>query len=136
MEINGFAHLNLTVSDFEKSLPFYKKLFALLELKELIVGDGYYYCVGRRVGFGIQACAPENQGVPADQGRAGLHHFCLSMKSREDVDTLAHFVREEGLTLIREPAPNDDWFPGMYSLLFEDRDGIRIEANHIQRSAH
>jgi len=133
MEIKGFAHMNLTVSDFDKSLPFYKKLFALLGLKELIVADGYYYCVGRRVGFGIQSCAPEHTGIPADQGRAGLHHLCLSMGAQEDVDGLAEFVRSEGLRVVREPAPNDDWFPGMYSFLFEDRDGIRIEANHISR---
>ena len=132
MELKGLAHINLTVSDFGASLPFYKELFARLGLKEMINADGYYYCVGRRVAIGIQKCAPEHQGIPSDQGRCGLHHFCLSMESREDVDSLADFVRGLGATIIREPGENN-WAPGMYSMLFEDPDGIRIEANNLQK---
>lgn len=132
MDLKGFAHMNLTVGNFEKSLPFYKELFAFLGLTPLIDMDGYYYCRGRRVAMGIQACDPEHAGERFDQGRTGLHHLCLAMESREDVDALAEKVRALGATITREPAANDDWFPGMYSMLFEDPDGIRIEANHIQ----
>jgi len=133
MDIKGFAHLNLTVSDFDASLPFYRELFSFLGLKEMIVADGYYYCVGRRVGMGIQASTPEHKGIEFDQGRCGLHHLCFSMESRGDVDALGVFVRGLGAKIIREPSAQDEWMPGMYSMLFEDPDGIRLEANHIQR---
>lgn len=132
MELKGIAHINFSVRDFKKSLPFYKTLFAQLGLGEMIVTDDYYYCVGR-IGMGIQQCSPDFAHVPFDQGRAGLHHYCLAMNSREDVDILTQIVRELGATIIREPAGQDDWFPGMYSVLFEDPEGIRIEANHIQK---
>jgi len=133
MEIKGIAHINFTVRDFDKSLTFYKPLFAQIGLKEMIVTDEYYYCVGRRIGMGIQKCSPENAGVNFDQGRAGLHHYCLSMMSRDDVDILTEIVRTLGASIIREPAAQDHWFPGMYSVLFEDPEGLRIEANHITR---
>ncbi len=133
VDIKGFAHLTLTVSDFEASLPFYKDLFAFIGLREMIVTDDYYYCVGRRVGMGIQACSPALEGTRFDQGRTGLHHLCLSMESREDVNALAEFVTSRGATMVRQPASQDDWMPGMYSCLFEDPDGIRIEANHIRK---
>lgn len=132
MRLKGIAHINFTVRDFDGVLPFYKELFAFLGLKEMIVGDGYYYCVGR-IGVGIQRCEPDHADTHFHQGRAGLHHYCLAMDSRKAVDELAQFVREHGLNLVREPAENDDWFPGMYSLLFEDPEGLRIEANHITR---
>lgn len=135
MDIKGFAHLNLTVSDFNASLPFYKALFNFLGLKEMFVMDNYYYCVGRRVGMGIQASTPEHKGTVFDQGRCGLHHLCFSMEARADVDALGEFVRGLGAKIIREPSAQDEWMPGMYSMLFEDPDGIRLEANHIQRPA-
>ena len=134
MELKGIAHLNLTVSDFERSFPFYEKLFALVGLRPMISTDAYYYCVGKRIAIGIQSASAQNASEPFDQGRAGLHHFCLSMQSREDVDALAAFVADEGMTVVREPASQDHWFPGMYSFLFEDSDGIRIEANHIAKA--
>ena len=133
VEFKGIAHINLTVRDFDKSLPFYKSLFAFLGLREMIAMDGYYYCVGKRCAIGVQSAAPERAGDAFDQGRAGLHHFCLSLGSNEDIDALAEHVETLGGAIIRPPGPNDDWFPGMYSVLFEDPDGIRIEANHIRK---
>ena len=133
MTLKGIAHINFTVSNFERSLPFYKELFAHLGLREMINIDGYYYCVGKRTAIDIQACSNDNADVPFDQGRAGLHHYCLSMESREDVDALAEFAKGLGAQIVRAPAGQDDWFPGMYSCLFEDPDGIRIEANHIPK---
>ncbi|WOF75779.1 VOC family protein [Parvibaculaceae bacterium PLY_AMNH_Bact1] len=133
MTLKGIAHINFTVSNFERSFPFYKQLFAHLGLKEMINADGYYYCVGKRTAIGIQACSEENTDLPFDQGRAGLHHYCLSLESRDDIDALASFVKNIGARIVRKPAAQDDWFPGMYSFLFEDPDGIRIEANHIPK---
>ncbi len=131
MDIKGITHINFTVSNFETSLPFYKKFFAFIGLREMIVNDGYYYCVGRRIGLGIQQASDEYKNTPFDQDRSGLHHYCLSMESRSDVDALAEFVTSAGATIIRAPASQDHWFPGMYSVLFEDPEGLRIEANHI-----
>lgn len=133
MELKGIAHINFTVSDFGRSLPFYKQLFAELGLREMLVSDDYYYCVGRRIGIGIQAATKAYEGVAFDQGRSGLHHYCLAMESREDVDRIAALVDRLGGRIVRAPAANDDWFAGMYSTLMEDPEGIRIEANHLTK---
>ena len=37
--------------------------------------------------------------------------------------------------MIRPPR-DDDWAPGYYSVLFEDPDGIRIEANFVPGKGH
>ena len=133
VEFKGIAHINLTVRDFDKSLPFYKSLFAFLGMQEMFALDGYYYCVGKRCAIGVQSASPERAGEPFDQGRAGLHHFCLSLGSREDIDALEAHAKSLDAPIIRPAGPNDYWFPGMYSVLFADPDGIRIEANHIAR---
>ncbi len=131
-EIKGFAHMTLTINNFEKHLPFYKSFFEYLGLKEMIVQPGYYYCVGKRVGLGVQQGSGD-EADQFDQSRTGLHHFCLSMANRDDVVSLAKFVEQRGAKIVRAPSAQDHWVPGMFSTLFEDPSGIRIEANHISR---
>jgi predicted lactoylglutathione lyase len=59
-----------------------------------------------------------------------LHHFCLRARRREDVDALHVFLRSIGARIVHPPE-EASWAPGYYSVLFEDPDGIRIEANHV-----
>ena len=53
MEVNGIAHVMLTVSDFDACLPFYEGLLAFLGLRPVLKGDGFLYCVGGRTAVGI-----------------------------------------------------------------------------------
>ena len=52
MEINGVAHVMLTVSDFEACLPFYEKLLTYLGLKPVIRNADTSYCVGDGLRWG------------------------------------------------------------------------------------
>jgi len=56
MEINGVAHVMLTVSNFEACLPFYEKLLTYLGLKPVIRSADMLYCVGGRTAVGITRC--------------------------------------------------------------------------------
>ena len=129
-EINGIAHLFLTVSDFERSRAFYQKLLPYLGLVPVMDGEGFYYCVGGRTALGIRPCSPEQAGERFDQGRVGLHHLCFRARSREDVDGLYQFLQEIGASIVHPPEEGA-WAPGYYSVLFEDPDGIRLEMNHV-----
>jgi len=130
MEINGVAHVMLTVSCFEKCQPFYEELLGFLGLKPVINGDGILYCVGGRTAFGIQRGAEEHAKERFVQNRVGLHHVCFRARSREDVDTLHGFLKERGAKIVHPPE-DGPWAPGYYSLLFEDPDGVRLEMNHV-----
>ncbi len=130
MEINGMAHVILTVSNFERSRDFYRKLLPFLGMTPVIDTDTYYYCVGGRTALGISAPAGEHAGAAFDQRRVGLHHLCFRARERADVDELRAFVSQLGAKIIRAPR-EDSWAPGYYSVLFEDPDGIRLEINHV-----
>ena len=78
----------------------------------------------------IRPAAPEHRDTPFDQWRIGLHHFCFRLRSREDIDALHVAMKEIGANIIRAPEQGP-WAPGYYSILFEDPDGIRIEANFV-----
>ncbi|MFQ5513268.1 MAG: VOC family protein [Myxococcota bacterium] len=130
MEINGIAHVMLTVTDFARAREFYAALLPFLGLKPVLDGEGFYYCVGGRTALGIRACAPELSREHFVQERVGLHHLCFRARTREDVDAVHRRVVELGARIVHEPEEGP-WAPGYYSLLFEDPDGIRLEVNHV-----
>jgi catechol 2,3-dioxygenase-like lactoylglutathione lyase family enzyme len=130
MEINGIAHVQLTVSDFDVCQPFYERLLVFLGLTPVMRGDGFFYCVGGRTGVAISRAAEPHRHERFVQGRSGLHHLCFRARERADVDAVHAFLLKTG-TKIVHPPENGPWAPGYYSVLFEDPDGIRLEVNHV-----
>jgi catechol 2,3-dioxygenase-like lactoylglutathione lyase family enzyme len=131
MEINGMAHVMLTVGNYEACLPFYEKLLPFLGLTFVVRKTAsQFYCIGGRAGIGIHKAEEKYRGERFVQGRAGLHHVCLRARERKDVDAVYEFLLGLGATIIHPPEEGS-WASGYYSVLFEDPDGIRLEVNHI-----
>jgi catechol 2,3-dioxygenase-like lactoylglutathione lyase family enzyme len=130
MEINGIAHINVTVANFEACVAFYRRLLPFIGLRIVHDTNDYFYCIGGRTGFGVQRCAENHRNERFNQGRIGLHHVCFRARSREDVDAVHQLVRELGAKIVHAPEKGN-WAPGYYSILFEDPDGIRLEMNYI-----
>jgi catechol 2,3-dioxygenase-like lactoylglutathione lyase family enzyme len=126
IEINGMAHVVLTVSRFEVAREFYRKLLPEFGMKVVHDGDKLFYCVGARTAIGIEPCDPALAGERFAQQRVGLHHLCLRARSREDVDRCGALLKEMKATIVRGPMEGT-WAPGYYYVLFEDPDGIRLE---------
>lgn len=130
MEINGIAHIQLTVSDFAACQPFYEKLLVFLGLRPVMQFEGFFYCVGARTGVAISQADEEHRGERFVQRRIGLHHVCFRARERADVDAVHAFLLEIGAKIVHPPE-DGPWTPGYYSVLFEDPDGIRLEVNHV-----
>src|SRR5712691_5371500 len=130
MEINGIAHVMLTVSNFDACLPFYERLLPYLGLTPVIKADGMLYCVGGRTAVGIVKAEDAHRDARFVQFRVGLHHVSFRARQREDVDALHTFLCQLGAKIIHPPE-DGPWAPGYYSVLFEDPDGIRLEMNYV-----
>lgn len=130
MEINGVAHVMLTVSDFPRCRAFYAGLLPALGLRPVIDADQMLYCVGGRTAVGIQQAAEEVAGERFAQHRVGLHHVCFRARERADVDAVHALVVSLGGRIVHPPE-DGPWAPGYYSVLFEDPDGIRLEVNYV-----
>lgn len=130
MEINGIAHIQLTVSDFDRARAFYGRLLPFLGLTPVMEFDGFYYCVGGRTGVAISRAEEPYMKERFVQRRVGLHHVCFRVRERADVDTIHALLVEMGAEIVHPPE-DGPWAPGYYSLLFEDPDGIRLEVNHV-----
>jgi catechol 2,3-dioxygenase-like lactoylglutathione lyase family enzyme len=104
IEINGMAHVILTVGRFAVAREFYRKLLPEFGMKPVFDGDKLFYCVGARTAIGIEPCDPALAGERFVQQRVGLHHLCLRARSREDVDRCAALLKEIGVTIVRGSA--------------------------------
>jgi len=130
MEINGIAHTFLTVGDFPAARDFYGQLLPFLGLSPVLDSEGIYYCVGGRTAVGIRASERQESQHRFDQNRTGLHHLCFRLRERQDVDELHRFLQTTAARIVHPPQ-EDGWAPGYYSVLFEDPEGIRLEANFV-----
>ena len=136
IEVNGIAHIQLTVNDAERCVPFWEELCHFFGMKTLIRGDEIVYCIGSRTGILVRGAPPGKQGTAFDQDTAGLHHLCFRAREREDIDQVRGFVSQQrAARIVREPE-DGSFAPGYYSVLFEDPDGIRVEVNHVPGKGH
>lgn len=135
MQLNGIAHVQLTVTDLTRSRSFWKPLLELFEMKILIDSETYFYGIGSRTGIALSPIDPKHAGDRFDQRRVGLHHLCLRARERGDVDVIHDLAVKQGAVIVHPPR-EDGFAPGYYSVLFEDPDGIRIEVNHVPGRGH
>ena len=137
VEVNGIAHIQLTVNDPDRCIPFWEKLCHFLEMKTLIKGEGVVYCIGSRTGILVRGAPKDKRDRRFDQDRAGLHHLCFRARSREDVDAVGKFASDElRARIIHPPEEGSQFAPGYYSVLFEDPDSIRVEVNFVPGRGH
>ena len=135
--VNGIAHIQLTVNDPARCVPWWEKLCHFLDMTTLIKGDGIVYCIGSRTGILVRGAPKDKPQRRFDQDSAGLHHLCFRARSREDVDAVHRFLVDElDAHIVHAPEDGPQFAPGYYSVLFEDPDGIRVEVNHVPGQGH
>jgi catechol 2,3-dioxygenase-like lactoylglutathione lyase family enzyme len=130
VDINGIAHIQLSVADFAASRAFYAQLLPAFGMKVQYDQPGVFYCIGARTGLLITPCDEPFKSERFHQRRPGLHHLCFRARERADVDEAYRLLQTMGATVVHPPEEGS-WAEGYYSLLFEDPDGIRLEINHV-----
>jgi catechol 2,3-dioxygenase-like lactoylglutathione lyase family enzyme len=135
MEINGIAHIQLTVNDLQRAIPFYEDVLGFMGMKAVAKAANGLYMVGGRTAVAIAAASEANRKYEFDQRRIGLHHICFRARSREDVDALHAFLLERNVRIVHAPE-DGPWAPGYYSMLFEDPEGLRLEVNFVPGKGH
>jgi catechol 2,3-dioxygenase-like lactoylglutathione lyase family enzyme len=130
IEVNGMAHVVLSVGEWDRCRAFYGALLPFLGMRRVFSGEDAIYHVGGRTALMITRCGEEHTTERFDQRRVGLHHLCFRCRSAEGIDRLHAFLLDLGATIVRTPETGP-WAPGYYSVLFEDPCGVRLEANFV-----
>jgi hypothetical protein len=101
----------------------------------LVRSPQWFHCGGGETGVAI---CPVDDACRCDAfvpRRGRLHHFCFRTKTREDVAAIPAVAVKLGAQIIGSPREADA-AAGSYSVLFEDPEGLRIEANPIPGKGH
>src|SRR3954469_22736834 len=124
-------HVDLVVSDLDRSLEFYRSLLRPLgfDREEPITGERgerVVYLGRGSVAIGLRAA--QSPGA-VDRYAVGMHHLALPVSSRGVVDERAEWLRSVGAEIESGPAEYD-YAPGYYALFFYDPDGLKLELVH------
>ena len=133
--MRGVDHLDLVVTDLERSLGFYRGLLAPLGFTRASEIQGER---GERVVYlggtgGASVSLRERQSdahpTPYERYAVGIHHLAFAAESRERVEERARWLGEAGATI--ESGPEEyEYEPGYYAVFFYDPDGIKLEIVH------
>ena len=113
IDINGMAHVVLTVTRYEEAHKFYSALLPEFGMQKVEDGPDFLYHVGARTAIGVRKCDPEFNNETFQQYRVGLHHLCLRARSRQDVDKTAELIASLDAKIIRGPEERN-WAQGYY----------------------
>jgi glyoxylase I family protein len=115
----------------ERSLPFYRALLAQLgEVSEgSIRGERGEVVVYLSLPGGALGLREASTAAEVDRYATGLHHMAFDAPSRDVVDAIAAWLRDEGAELDGEPGERG-YSPGYYAVFFFDPDGLKLEVVH------
>ena len=125
-EIARIHHVSMTVTDIERSVPWYTDVLGLTKLMDephpndagyaVILGKpDFSFCVGLHT-------HPTNAGEPCSEVRTGLDHASFGVADRAELDLWEQRLSELGV----EHSPVND--RGGYAVLvFRDPDNIQLE---------
>lgn len=124
-------HIDLTVSDLDRSGPFYDAVLGFLGYRRGQEGESW-------IDWDMDAphCAPSvairlaRSDRRHDRYACGLHHLAWVADSRADVDRLHELLVGIGATILDRPADYPQYRAGYYAVFFADPDGLKLEFVH------
>jgi catechol 2,3-dioxygenase-like lactoylglutathione lyase family enzyme len=130
-------HIEITVSDMDRAVPFYDRLMPLLgydlrHRSEAVIAAHEKRVVSYehpRLGFAITSPLKAFAGEPVNRRKPGaIHHIAFRAASRSDVDRLYGELQAIGATIVHPPREYPEYTPaGYYALYFKDLEGIKYE---------
>jgi len=125
-DVSGIHHVSVTVTDIERSVPWYTELLGLTKLMEESHPDGTGYAVvlgkpdwSMCVGLHTH---PTNERERFSESRTGLDHIGFMVSGRAELDAWDSKLTELGV----DHSPVND--QGGYAVLvFRDPDNIQLE---------
>jgi catechol 2,3-dioxygenase-like lactoylglutathione lyase family enzyme len=134
--VEAIDHLDLVVTDLERSLAFYRALLGRIgyvheseiegERGERVV---YLSRPGGGGSLSLRAAQSNAHPTPYDRYAVGIHHICFTATNRDNVDRVAAWARETGAEIESEPREYG-YTPGYYAVFIHDPDGIKLEFVH------
>lgn len=143
MPIRGApSHIDLSVSDPDRAIPFYGALLEALGYRRIDVPQDDFRgdrprraCWGTRIGgawFGIEVrpASGADRERAVDRYAPGTHHIAFHAESPADVDAVHRRMLEAGAHVLDAPADytgKRGYSEGYYAAFYADPDGAKLE---------
>ena len=124
--VTAVDHLYVTVADLVRSERFYDGVMRALGFRKgttPIGGEPHLHYFNPVTQYTIR---PARDPAAHDPYRPGLHHVCLRVADRTQVDAAVIALRALGIA-VSEPRLYPEYAPDYYATFFSDPDGIRLE---------
>ena len=132
-------HVQVTVSDLERAIPFYDLLLGLVgfrvEAKARARVEAHDFEVVEyphpTLAFAISSPRQALRGEAAHRRKPGaLHHLAFKATSREEVDRVARALEAGGAALAGGPSLWPQHGADYYAVFVKDPDGLKYEVVH------
>lgn len=132
MRSRGIHHLDLVVSDLERSKRFYSELLRALGWSGVLDltgerGETIWYLQARDTWLGLREKQSDAHAVPYDRYAVGVHHVAFEASSPEAVDQCWEWVVRQDVETESAPREFPHYVEGYYAAFFYDPDGIKLE---------
>src|SRR4029077_328844 len=124
-------HVEINVSDFEKSKAFYQHFLEWLGYRRIVEGKDFAgWSNGEASIFVTYLEHYKDSGF--HRRRVGLNHIAFQARSKADVDELHSALLVPGSIRVLYGGPKEypEYGKGYYAVYFEDPDRIKLEFVH------
>src|SRR2546422_11705451 len=95
MDVLGLDHVDLTVNDLARSIPFYEEVLGALGFRR-VPHATYVAWANAHLAIVLR---PAEHDAAFDRYRGGLHHLALRVRSRDGVDRFHELLVRGGSTV-------------------------------------
>jgi len=127
----GIDHIYITVSDLEQSEKFYDAVMDVLGFKKnkfQLEYENHIQYYNRHFGYVIRPSRSKDSHNPYS---VGLHHFCLRVESKNEVDEVAIKLRDKNIA-VSGPKQYSEYAPDYYAVFLSDPDGVKLEVTNYR----
>jgi len=130
-EIIGIDHIYIAVSDIDRSATFYDSVMDILGFRRSefkLNNEEHIQYSNRCFGYVLR---PAHGKDKYNSYAPGLHHFCMRVESKEEVQEIANSLSEKGIS-IRGPKLYPEYAHDYYAVFVKDPDGIELEITNFR----
>jgi catechol 2,3-dioxygenase-like lactoylglutathione lyase family enzyme len=130
MDVLGLDHVDLRVTNLERSTRFYDRILGALGFSR-VVHPSYVAWSNGKMNIGLRhVMGAKEETVPLER-RPGLHHLALRVRARQHVDQFYAFLQSQDVVILDAPAAYPQYRPDYYAVFFADPDGLKLELVHF-----
>lgn len=133
MKFGAVNHVAICVSDFSRSIGFYRPVLQFLgyENTENFAAVKIWESDSTGTAINLWQAKQEHLGSRHYDYARGLHHLAFHATERKQVDEFYSLLKGISADIVDPPAEYD-YAPGYYAVFCRDPDGIRIELAYIR----